>query len=358
MSIERGTGNLLTADVDALVNTVNTEGVMGKGLALQFKKAFPEAFASYERACKAGEVHAGRMHVVQRLTSPRFIINFPTKKQWRHPSKVEYIREGLTDLIRTVRDHGIRSIAVPPLGCGNGGLSWSTVRPLIIDAFAQVPAVRVVLFEPTEAPTADAIIDRRERPAMTPARAAVIALMGRYVETGYEYRLSLLEVQKLAYFLQEAGEDLRLEYRAHFYGPYADNLRKALRNIEGHYTRGLGDGKNSPETPLELLPGAVEAARAELRSGAITARLDRVASLIEGFESPFGMELLSTVHWVMHHEANPDDFADVAAKVHAWSSRKRSQMKDGHIRAAWMRLREQGWSRLSSRDSTSDAYSS
>lgn len=148
MTIERGTGNLLTADVDALVNTVNTEGVMGKGLALQFKKAFPEAFASYERACRAGEVQTGQMHVVQRLTSPRFIINFPTKKHWRHPSKLEYLRDGLADLIRNVRQRGIRSIAVPPLGCGNGGLAWSAVRPLIVEAFAEVPEVRVVLFEP------------------------------------------------------------------------------------------------------------------------------------------------------------------------------------------------------------------
>jgi len=195
MTIERGTGNLLTADVDALINTVNTEGVMGKGLALQFKKAFPEAFASYERACKAGEVTTGKMHVVQRLTSPRFIINFPTKQHWRHPSKLEYIRDGLSDLIRNVKDHGIRSIAVPPLGCGNGRLAWSAVRPLILAAFAELPDVRVFLFEPTEAPAADEIIDRRARPAMTPARAAVIALMGRYLDTEYGYHLSLLEVQ-------------------------------------------------------------------------------------------------------------------------------------------------------------------
>jgi hypothetical protein len=169
-------------------------------------------------------------------------------------------------------------------------------------------------------------------------------LMGRYVETDYDYRLSLVEVQKLTYFLQEAGENLRLDYRAHHFGPYADNLRKALRNMEGHFTRGIGDGKNSPETPLEILPGAVEEARTFLTSQPESvARLDKVLSLIEGFETPFGMELLGTVHWVMRHEANPDDIDDVIAKVHAWSERKRSQMKDGHIRAAWQRLREHGW---------------
>jgi len=346
MAIERGKGNLLTADVDALVNPVNTEGVMGKGLALQFKKAFPENFASYERACKAGEVKTGQMHIVQRLASPRFIINFPTKRHWRLPSKLEYVRDGLRDLVAQVKLLKIGSIAVPPLGCGNGGLEWSAVRPLIVEAFASAPDVRVVLFEPADAPAADQIIDRRTKPGMTPARAAVLALMGRYVETDYEYRLSLVEVQKLAYFLQHAGENLRLEFRAHHYGPYADNLRKALRNIEGHYTRGVGDGKNSPETPIELLPGAVDEARARLEQRPDTlARLDRVAALIEGFETPFGMELLGTVHWVMQHGANPDDADDVLAKVQSWSERKRSQMKDGHVRAAWARLHEQGWSR-------------
>lgn len=346
MAIERGKGNLLTADVAALVNPVNTEGVMGKGLALQFKKAFPENFASYERACKAGEVKTGQMHIVQRLASPRFIINFPTKRHWRLPSKLEYVRDGLRDLVAQVKLLKIGSIAVPPLGCGNGGLEWSAVRPLIVEAFASAPDVRVVLFEPADAPAADQIIDRRTKPGMTPARAAVLALMGRYVETDYEYRLSLVEVQKLAYFLQHAGENLRLEFRAHHYGPYADNLRKALRNIEGHYTRGVGDGKNSPETPIELLPGAVDEARARLEQRPDTlARLDRVAALIEGFETPFGMELLGTVHWVMQHGANPDDADDVLAKVQSWSERKRSQMKDGHVRAAWARLHEQGWSR-------------
>jgi O-acetyl-ADP-ribose deacetylase (regulator of RNase III) len=344
MTIERGRGNLLAADVDALVNTVNTEGVMGKGLALQFKKAFPENFTSYERACKAGEVVPGRMHIVRRLASPRFIINFPTKKHWRQPSRLQYISEGMRDLVAWVRKLEIRSIAVPPLGCGNGGLAWSDVKPLIVQAFDELPHVRVVLFEPADAPAAADIIDRRQKPSMTPGRAAVLALMGRYLETGYDYRLSLVEVQKLAYFLQEAGEPLRLEYRAHHYGPYADALRKALRNMEGHYTRGLGDGRNSPETPLEFMPDAVESARAFLASQPESrARLERVARLIEGFETPFGMELLGTVHWVMKHGGNADDPEAVVAKVHDWSERKRSRMKDGHIRAAWTRLREQGW---------------
>jgi O-acetyl-ADP-ribose deacetylase (regulator of RNase III) len=347
MTIELGTGNLLTADVDALVNTVNTQGVMGKGLALQFKKAFPEAFTSYELACKNGEIETGRMHVVRRLASPRYIINFPTKKHWRNPSKLEYIQAGLADLIEQVRALGIESIAMPPLGCGHGGLEWSDVRPLIEGAFASLPDVRVVLYAPAGAPPANEIIDRRSTPAMTAARAAVLALMGKYLRTGYEYRLSLVEVQKLAYFLQAAGEPLRLKFQAHHFGPYADNLRKALRNMEGHQIRGVGDGDNKPETEVDVLPGVVDRATEVLaRQPASVERLERVAQLIEGFESPFGMELLGTVHWVMTHGANATDADDVIKHVHAWSSRKQSTMKDGHIRAAWSRLNELGWAQL------------
>jgi O-acetyl-ADP-ribose deacetylase (regulator of RNase III) len=346
MTIEQGKGNLLRADVDALVNTVNTQGVMGKGLALQFKRAFPESFKPYERACKAGEVVPGKMHVVHRLVAPRFIFNFPTKKHWRHPSKLEYIGEGLQDLVEQVRIHGIQSIAIPPLGCGNGGLAWSEVRPLIVEAFAGVPQVRVVLFAPKGAPDADSMIDRRKKPSMTPGRAALLALMGKYIETGYDYRLSLVEIQKLAYFLQATGEPLRLEYEKHIYGPYADNLRKALRNMEGHYTIGMGDGDKSRERGLKILPGALEEAKSYLSGRPETEnRLVRVARLIEGFESPFGMELLGTVHWVMVHESETDSLDDVTAKVQSWSARKRSQMKSGHIQAAWTRLRDMNWTR-------------
>lgn len=342
--MERGEGNLLLAEVDALVNTVNTEGVMGKGLALQFRKAFPEAFADYERACAAGEVQVGRMHVVRRLAAPRFIINFPTKQHWRQPSKLAYVRDGLRDLVAQIRVLGIASIAVPPLGCGNGGLDWAEVRPLIEQAFAPLPDVRVVVFAPAGAPAAGDLLDRRPPLNMTATRAAVIALMHRYKGTGYDYPLSLVEVQKLAYFLQTAGEPLKLKFEAHHYGPYADNLRKALRNMEGQFTRGVSDGANSPETPLELLPGAVEKAQSFLAGkGDSNARVERVATLIDGFETPFGMELLGTVHWVMTHGAVRDDLNDVVEHVHAWSERKRTRMKPGHIQAAWTRLREQGW---------------
>ena len=149
--IELQHGNLLEANAEALVNTVNCVGRMGKGLALQFKQAFPENFRLYAQACREGTVRPGRMFVTPsgRDTNPRYVINFPTKRHWREPSHLEDIESGLLDLIKVVGDLSINSIAVPALGCGLGGLDWAVVRPLIEHAFAEAPSVRVLLFEPT-----------------------------------------------------------------------------------------------------------------------------------------------------------------------------------------------------------------
>ena len=344
--IEAGRGSLLDAKVDALVNTVNTHGGMGKGIALQFKKAFPENFVAYERACRAGEVVVGKMFLGRTtLPQPRLLVNFPTKKHWRHPSKLSYIRDGLVDLIAVIQREQIRSIAVPPLGCGNGGLAWAEVRPLIVEAFAAVPDVRLVLFEPRDEPIAVASPDRTARPAMTPGRAAMIGLMQQYVEAGHEDEVTLVEVQKLAYLLQLAGEPLRLRFVAHHYGPYADNLRHVLVRMEGHFTQGFGDGSVGPETVLSLLPGAVEEARNVLAQQRDTQmRMTRVAELIEGFETPFGMELLATTHWVMAHDERALRDLDVAVDaIRAWNVRKARIMGPPQIRAAWERLHATRW---------------
>lgn len=337
-------GNVIEADAEALVNTVNCDGFMGKGIALQFKQAYPENFKVYERACRAGEVEPGRMLVFPTgsLLNPKYIINFPTKRHWREKSRIEYIASGLRALIEETRRLQIGSIAVPPLGCGLGGLDWREVRPMIERAFAELPHVRVTLFKPTGAPAAKAMPVRTKRPKLTLARALLVSLMHRYSQMAY--RLTLLEIQKLAYLLQEAGEPLRLKYVAHLYGPYAHNLNKVLETLEGHFIRGYGD-QQKPDVEIELLPEADEEANRLLteRSDSI-ARLERVATVIEGFETPYGMELLSSVHWVSAHGATPATNADeVVRAVHGWNDRKRAMFRPDHIRVAWKRLHELGW---------------
>lgn len=342
--IEDAKGNLLQADVEALVNTVNCEGYMGRGIALQFKQAFPENFESYRRACQAKEVQPGKMHVFAtgRLINPRFIINFPTKRHWKSHSQLEDVEAGLRALIEDVRRLGINSIAVPPLGCGLGGLRWEEVRPLIERAFAELPDVRVALFAPHGEPAVDKQPVNTERPSMTPARALFVKLMQQY--SGLAYRLTLLEIQKLAYFLQEAGEPLRLNYQAHIYGPYAENLNKVLERIEGHFTRGYG-GERKPDVEIRLLDGAVEEADRFLADKfEARTRLERVGDLITGFETPYGMELLSSVHWVVVHGDGPVNGLEQAiVQVHDWNDRKRKLLKPEHIRVAWTRLSDRGW---------------
>jgi O-acetyl-ADP-ribose deacetylase (regulator of RNase III) len=342
--IELTQGNILKADADALVNTVNCVGFMGKGIALQFKKAYPDNFDAYHRACAAGEVQPGRMFIFElhSMLNPKYVINFPTKRDWRAKSRYEDVESGLKALIAEVRRLGIRSIAVPPLGCGLGGLDWRKVRPMIEQAFAQLPKVRVLLFEPAGAPEAKAMPVRTERPKLTVARALFIRLMDQYAAQAY--RLTMLEIQKLAYFLQEAGQPLKLKYQAGHYGPYAQNLNKVLEVLEQHYTSGYGDTQK-PDVEIELLEGAAAEAEAFLSDHvAEHERLARVNRLIEGFETPYGLELLSSVHWLAAH-ASPiaKDKAEAVEGIAAWNDRKRQMFRPEHIRLAWDRLAAEEW---------------
>lgn len=343
MPIVPGSGNLLKAEAEALVNTVNCVGVMGKGVALQFRQAFPENFRRYQSACRAGEVQPGKMFVVptMNLGSPKYIINFPTKRHWKGKSRIQDIRSGLEALVSEVRRLGIRSIAIPPLGCGNGGLDWADVRPLIETAFAELPDVQVILFAPEGAPRVEDVVVRTRRPAMTGARAVLLHLLDLYQIPGY--RLTMLEVQKLVYFLQVAGEPLRLRFEEGKYGPYAENLHHVLQALDGHFIRGYGDRSRHPA--IRLLPGALEAANAALaQSPEQRERLERVGRLIEGFESPYGMELLATVHWVASQDPRAATDRERAVElVHDWNQRKKDTLRPEHIRRAWDRLHEQGW---------------
>lgn len=337
-------GNVLQAKAEALVNTVNCVGFMGKGIALQFKKAYPENFDAYQRACRAKEVQPGRMFIFDRrsMLDVKYIINFPTKRHWKGGARYEDIQAGLAALVEDVRRLGIRSIAIPPLGCGLGGLDWARVRPMIEHAFAVLPEVEVHLYEPAGAPAAADMPVRTKKPHLTIARALFIRLMRQY--SALEYRLTLLEILKLAYFLQEAGQPLRLNYQAGLYGPYAPNLNKVLEALEGHYTRGYGDTQR-PDVEIELLEGATEEAEAFLRDHAQEhERLDRVSRLIDGFETPYGMELLSSVHWLAVRATPAAASPDAAiAGMAAWNDRKRLMFKPEHIRVAWSRLEEEQW---------------
>lgn len=340
------TGDLFAEDCEAIVNTVNCVGVMGRGIALQFKKTYPENFKAYAAACKRSEVEPGRMFVFEtgRLTNPRYIINFPTKRHWRGKSRMGDIESGLAALADEIRARGIRSIAVPPLGAGLGGLDWNEVRERIEVALSALEDVRVEVFEPRAA-TANARPNRsRDVPQMTPGRAALVTLMDRYLAGLLDPFVTLLELHKLMYFLQEAGEPLKLKFTKAHYGPYAENLRHVLNAIEGHMVSGYADGGDTPDKQLELVPKALADAQKFLESNEKTrSHLERVSALVDGFESPFGLELLSTVHWVTTQE-RPQSASEVVAEIHGWNIHKR-QFSTRQIHLALDVLAREGWCR-------------
>lgn len=318
------TGDLLRADVDALVNTVNCVGIMGRGVALQFKKAFPSNFADYKSACDRGEVMPGRMFITRRdaLSGPRFIINFPTKRHWKGKSRIEDIESGLDALRSQIQSHSITSIAIPPLGAGLGGLNWSDVRSRIEQRLADLD-IDIIVFEPGEAPEASVMARTTEPPAMSVGQATLVTLVHRYLAGLLDPFITLIELQKLMYFMQEAGQPLRLNYRKHIYGPYADNLRHVLNQIEGHLVSGYADGGDTPNKQLELVPGAYDDATQFLSADEeVKRRFGRVSGLVEGFESPFGLELLATVHWPIRHEGVTSKETAVVL-THQWNDRKK-----------------------------------
>lgn len=338
-------GDLLKADVEALANSVNTVGVMGKGIALQFKNAFPANFKAYEAACKMQAVELGKMFVFDngRLTTPHWIINFPTKGHWRARSRIRDVADGLNDLRHVIEELEISSIALPPLGCGHGGLDWDEVRALIEERLGDLK-VAVHLYAPEGAPSAADMVISTQRPELTTSTAALVSVIDQYSQVALF--ISLIEIHKLMYFLQEAGEDLKLRYQANLYGPYADNLRHVLESLEGHQLEGFGDGskKVREAEPITVLPGgAREASEALARNDHITERIQRVLELVEGYESAYGLELLASVHWMAAHKGSADDLSRVTERVQNWSQRKRRMFTAQHIESAWQRLHDHGW---------------
>lgn len=299
-------GNLLESKAQALVNTVNTVGIMGKGIALMFRDRFAENFRLYAQACKAGDVRTGQMFVTEpgELDGPRWVINFPTKRDWRANSRLEWIVEGLKDLRRFLVENQVRSVAIPPLGAGNGGLDWPLVKDQIERALGDLD-IAITVFEPTR--TYQNVAKRHGVEALTPARAMIAELVRRYWVMGFE--CSLLEVQKLAWFLNRTldrdvpgNNPLKLRFEANKFGPYAHGLTKVLDQLDGSYLgseKRIGDAK--PFDVVWFNEQRTQVVQAYLRSEAkpYLAALEDTSALIDGFESPYGMELLATVDWLL-----------------------------------------------------------
>ena len=319
-------GNLLDAKAEALVNTVNTMGIMGKGIALMFKEAFPENFKAYEAACERKEVRLGHMFVTERqdMFGPRLLINFPTKANWRFPSQLEWIEEGLKDLRRVIEEKDVHSIAIPPLGSGNGGLDWNEVKPRIERVLADIPNVEVIVYEPTE--KYQNVAKKKGVEALTPARAMVAELIRRYWILGIE--CTILEIQKLAYFLErkvisfELENTLDLRFKANKFGPYSVRLGHLLNALDGSYLH--CDKRLADASPLDVI-WFEDSKRDKVAAYLTTAEakpyrkaLEATDYLIDGFQSPLGMELLATVDWLLVHKGVESTVDAVRKGLKTW----------------------------------------
>lgn len=319
-------GNLLNSKAEALVNTVNTVGVMGKGIALMFKEAFPDNFSRYEAACKRNEVAVGRMYVTERsnLLGPRWIINFPTKRHWRHPSRIAWIEAGLNDLRRVIVENDIRSIALPPLGSGNGGLDWRDVRPKIEAALASLDNVDIVVYEPTS--QYQNVRKRGGVEKLTPARALVVELVRQYCVLGME--CTLLEIQKLAYLLEQEilseglKNPLNLRFSANRYGPYADRLKHLLDALDGSYLH--CEKRIADAGPLDVIwfddakKDRVGAYLSTREAKVYRSALEATSAIIDGFQSPLGTELLATVDWLIRQGLAKPLLPSVKGALREW----------------------------------------
>jgi O-acetyl-ADP-ribose deacetylase (regulator of RNase III) len=319
-------GNLLEATAEALVNTVNTVGVMGKGIALLFKEVFPSYFRAYEDACKRNEVNIGKMFVTESRTfsGPRWIINFPTKKHWRQPSKLEWITEGLIDLRRVVQEHQIHSIALPPLGAGNGGLDWPIVRAEMKRILGDLEGVKILVFEPIA--KYQNVAKRTGVDKLTPARALIAEMVRRYWVLGIE--CTYLEVQKLGWFLERSihilgiEDPLNFQFVADRYGPFSDRLRHMLNDLDGtylHCDKRLSDAGPSDTIWFdECRRSLVDLYLQSATSAPLRKVLDLTSTRIDGFESPLGMELLATVDWLIAKESREPTIEDIRAGLREW----------------------------------------
>lgn len=335
-------GNLLDSKATALVNTVNTVGVMGKGIALQFKEAFPVNNKKYIEACKAGLLSPGKLLAIKdhnALLGEKLIINFPTKKHWRHPSKYEYIEEGLKALVILIREQHINSIAIPPLGCGNGGLDWAVVKQMIIQHLEPLQT-HAYIYEPNAEVKQ---ILRSKEPSkavkLTPARAQLLYLLFYYESLG-EYS-SLFSANKLAYFLQRMGEKMRLTFVAYHYGPYAQQIEHVLYALNGTYLKGFEQRDAKAFEPLllnyEKLTEVKNYVDRELNAEQKT-RLQRLVNLIDGFQSELSLEILASVDFILSQYPGYTQ-EKVFSEIQTWSERKRKLIKKEYVDIAYSHLK-------------------
>tara|TARA_R110001583_G_scaffold59123_1_gene175979 strand:+ start:2770 stop:3807 length:1038 start_codon:yes stop_codon:yes gene_type:complete len=325
--IEYLIGNILESDAQAIVNTVNTVGVMGKGIALQFKKAYPNNFKAYYEACKRNEVAVGKSFVTRDsnlLTGEKIIINFPTKKDWRKPSEYSYVEDGLDDLVDIIEINQIKSIAIPPLGAGNGGLEWERVKKIIEKKLENIN-IDIYVYEPTKQIKEYL---KKERIKLTDARALLLYVLYDLVRNG-EY-VSEFSSEKICYFLQRFGSEnyFKLNFEPNFYGPYSGKVRYVLNVLNGSYLMGYSDMSKKPFEPLTLIADGYETVKKHIENKSELFEIaEKTTTFLNGFYSDFSLELLSSIDSIAVNQKTLDKQI-ISEKLEEWSNRKRSMFSN------------------------------
>lgn len=321
------TGDILESSADALINTVNTVGVMGKGIALQFKNAFHSNYKAYIEACRRNEIEIGKVFIYKDSnlnTGSKYIINFPTKKDWRKPSEYSFIDSGLDDLVRVLKEYKIKSVAMPPLGAGNGGLEWEKVKKIIEKKLSNLD-VEIVVYEPTQHIKEQL---KKERVKLTDARALLLYVLYDLVKNG-EY-VSEFSSEKVCYFLQRFGAKkyFNLDFSPNFYGPYSGKVRFVLNVLNGSYIMGYSDMNKKPFEPLTLMSDGYEVVKSHIESNSeLNSIAKKAIDFLTGFYSDFALELLSTIDFITTTQ-NSFEKEIISKQLENWSDRKRSMFSN------------------------------
>jgi len=339
-------GDLFESNADALVNTVNTVGVMGKGVAFQFKKLFPHNYNIYKKRCESKDFQIGDLLLVEDeniLTGKKLIINFPTKKHWRHPSKYEYIQIGLEKLKTVIIERNIKSIAIPPLGSGNGGLKWDRVKEMMIKALDNLNT-EIYIYEPNKK-IRKALL--KEKVKLTPARAMLMYMLFQLVRNG-EF-VSEFACEKLCYFLQRFGAKgyFKLQYSKRYYGPYSGTVRHLMSTLNGSYLAGYDSKDTKPFEYVDILQDGEKLILDYIKNkDELKKIVDETSDFLDGFYSYFGLELLSSIDFILQTN-KATELNQVVENLNSWNTRKKELFADDYrIEVAYNHLKNRNISVL------------
>jgi len=333
-------GDIFLENVDAIVNTVNCVGVMGKGVALQFKKYSTENFKEYKKLCDAKKLAPGNMFIFDlgndllNPKKPRYLINFPTKNHWREKSKFSYIEEGLDDFIVQIQEHEITSVAMPALGCGNGGLPWDDVQKIIHDKLADIDDIDFIVIPPRDAVIPPEYAGPTHK--MTYERALLLKIIGEF-ETYFGGYLTHMSLQEIVYFLQALGVNYTMDFDLRSFGPYSEKLAKIFERMDQQkYIDGFNDGE------VQVTSTAFSEANSYLNDNPQNSDkvIKSLSQLVDGFESPYGMELLASTHYTASH--GNSDFNFIMSQIAEWKGAEQNGYQENVVRQAYDRLLEDG----------------